>query len=696
MSPASPAPEMEMVNQAEIVSEVNRFVEEKFSDRRPYEMQWYLNGLGVRSGADAKVHPVLSRLEQLSNEPVHRKRYRINRIRVKYLAKVAKYTNARPRPTVIPASTDREDVLDARFSEYFLKYIYEKLELEAKYEEVTAWAEITGKAFWAFRWDPSILVRIRDPRTKRPVEVMAGDVAVDVTTAFEMLVDDPGIQVLGRQKKISRVRVELVEDVEARHQLPTGSVEPDTSGDELFQFQRQIADMGAQMATGSSIFVNRGRNSTKNEGGGGKSKKEFVLVKEMFWAPSGKYPKGRYAVVAGQKLLKYHEQLPYGFWTFQSNPFPFEEFAVGINPGQFWPTTMVEQLLSLQEQYNTYRSKLIEQLSLSMHPKILVPRHAKVAENANNSEPGEKIYYTNIPGLSEPRWQSAPNVSTDAWRLFDTLRSEMDEVSNLYPSSLGAGVDAESGFQTNLLQEAADAVFGPDRRRMERALTASLKKIRRIAAIGYDVERLISVGSRTSLPAVFEFSNANIDEAAEIRVQIGSALPDGKAQRLQAILELKASGLMDNGTNNPRTNRGLLELADLDGIQQDIDPDYADAENARLENLNAERGIQLEPPAPWDNHGVHVEYHEETLKSPQFKLWDPQAKLQLVRHYIIHLIDFDPIKGLKVAQMFAAMGTEDLMQHLIPIVQQIAMQPVGPEGAPQGAPAQGPQLPAAA
>jgi hypothetical protein len=679
---------MELVDEGQIIAEVNTFVESKFQDRRPYEMQWYLNGLGVRTGGDAKMNPVYQRLEQLTKEPAHRKRYRINRIRVKFLAKVAKYTNSRPRPVVLPASTDRDDVLDARFTEYFLKYLHESLDLEAKYEETVNWAEITGKAFWALRWDASAIGRIRDPRTQKPVEAVMGDVAVDVTDAFQILVDDPGVQTLGRQRKMARVRVELLADVETRYQLQPGVLEGDTSGDDLFQFQKQIADIGAQYATGGSMFVQRARSGRVSTTNG--KKNDFVLVKEFFEAPSGKYPKGRMAVVAGGKLLKYNEQLPYGFWTFKSNPFPFVEFAAGINPGQFWPTTMVEQLLSLQEQYSTFRSKLIEQLSLAMHPKLLVPRNAKIAESAYNSEPNEKIYYTALPGMPEPRWQQPPSVSMDAWRLFDTLRTEMDEVSNIYPSSLGGQGGAESGFQTNLLQDAADAVFGPDTRRMERAWVEALKKIRRIAAIGYDVERLISIGSKGLLPAVFEFSNANIDEAAEIKVQIGSALPDQKAARLKAVLELKASGMFDNGQNDPRVNRALLELADLDGLQSEVDPQYTDAENARLENQLAERGGKLPPPAPWDDNPVHVNYHEETLKSPQFQTWPPPAKMELIRHYVFHLQEADVVKAFKTAKLFAQQ--DPVLAQLLPqLFQQVQSLAQGgapaPGGPPQGHPA---------
>src|SRR5690606_18496748 len=135
------------------------------------------------------------------------------------MAKLAKYTNSRPRPIVIPASEDREDIINAQLTELALNYIWRKISLEAAYEEVTAQAEITGKAFWGFRWDPTKRAKVRNPETGKAVEVTVGDVVVDVIPAFSMLVDDLGISTLGKQPRIMVVQLEPVADVEARHQL---------------------------------------------------------------------------------------------------------------------------------------------------------------------------------------------------------------------------------------------------------------------------------------------------------------------------------------------------------------------------------------------------------------------------------------------------------------------------------------------
>jgi hypothetical protein len=75
-----------------------------------------------------------------------------------------------------------------------------------------------------------------------------------------------------------------------------------------------------------------------------------VVVKELFTKPNGKYPNGRYVVVGGNVLLKQMDELPYEFGG--ENPYPVVEFVDVQMAGQFWPTTIVEQLISLQKEYN--------------------------------------------------------------------------------------------------------------------------------------------------------------------------------------------------------------------------------------------------------------------------------------------------------------------------------------------------------
>jgi hypothetical protein len=693
------------ISDGEILAEINTFFQSKAEERRPYEMDWFLNAAAVRMAADARFHPLSHELEPLTGKaPSHRRYVRINRTRVKYLAKLAKYTNNRPRPVVLAASEDREDILDAKLTEQALKYIWRKIDLEAKYEQVTANAELTGKSFWAFRWNADARALVRDPKSGKSVEVGAGDVEVDVVSAFEMLVDDSGLTTLAAQPRIMRVRLELATDVERRYKLPPGSIKGDAGSEDLFQFQKQITSLGAQYNTSSTVFARSTSNSKDR-------KSEYVIVKEFFKKPNGEFPQGFYAVAAGGRVLRKVPRLPYGFNTF-SNPYPFEEFASSISPEQFWPPTMVEQLRPVQENLNTFRSKLVEHLILNMHGKLLYPRRSGIPDTAWNSEPGEKIPFNWVPGMPLPFVATPPPLSPDSWRLLDMNIREFDEISNISASSLGMGTDAESGYQSVVLQEANDMVFGPDRNRMQRALAASLGKIRRLMAQGYTEERLVSAMGRTYAGSVFVFSQSNIDEAAEIQVQIGSALPDGKAARLDVLMNLKGSGLFGD-TENPRLRRSLLELVDLGGVEQEVDPDYQDANRARLENLSFQRGLPVKPPLPWHKDEIHVPYHEEQLNSPEFDTWPAERQLALIEHYLWHLRRLDPMKGLDVAMIYA--NQSPVVAQLLPMFQQLVQNmqmqmqqqqggppqepgaPGGqpPQGAPFSAPAQ-PSLPFAA
>jgi len=147
-------------------------------------------------------------------------------------------------------------------------------------------------------------------------------------------------------------------------------------------------------------------------------------------------------------------------------------------------------------------------------------------------------------------------------------------------------------------------------------------------------------------------------------------------------MELKGSGLFGDA-ENPRVRRNVLELIDLGGIEQEVDPEYADAERARLENLQASRGEPLLPPMPWHKDPVHIEFHEEQMNSPEFDGWAPERKEQLVRHYIWHLRKPDPARAFEIASMF---GFDDLAQIMQPPAPEAPAGPPQDAGMPPGMP----------
>lgn len=653
-----------------IVDEMYEKYDSRRALRRPYEIQWYLNASALRGWPDVRWNAELNRLEA-KKEPKHRQRKRINFIKSKYTARIAKFTRIPPGPTVIPATTDREDMFNAKASQKALEYVTRKADLPQKWMKAMEWVPITGKAFWALRFDPQAIGQTLLDGQTQPV---LGDVAVDFVSAFELLVADPGIESLGDQPELMRAKIVPLKDIEAKYPQVVGQIKAETTDQDIFFYQRQIADLGSRFQGKSS------KNIADQE-----KEPSHVLRLELFVKPSSEYPNGRYVVAAGRKLLQDAPELPGAFNRLTENPFPFVEFSDDASPGQFYPDSFIERLIGLQSEYNQYRSMLAEHLSLHMFPKLLVPKQANLAPDAYDSEAGEKIDYTALQGIDKPSFLQPASILGDVWATIQQVRKDMDDVSMIYPSSIGGAGGASSGFQTNLLQEAADQVHGPTIQRNAYALREAYLKIRRLMKQHYDIPRLVSIAGKNNIPEVFEFSQESIDEQADVIIEPEQMQPQMKSARLDMYRQMFAEGIFGN-PQDPKVLRRFNEVLRTGFHEFEDDQQQRDAAQAQMENIAMERGQPLGKPMPWEDHLLHWEQHTDLFKSPQTQSWTQQQWAQNVWHAIVHLNYVNPGDAMMMAQEFGL--NMQLMQ-----LQMLNQPPQGqmmPQGPPQGPPPGGP------
>jgi len=665
----SPADDLRKRN---LAGDVSAKFEQWRNQRRPHDVNTFVNAAFARGEQYAEW---LDNLSTLSTPlaPPHRIRLVVNRILPKLQARLAKLLKERVSPVVVPASTDRDDITDARATQKVLEYLWRKTDLEKKITQAILWSQIAGKGFLWVYWDPNKAVQVKDPATEQSTDVTDGDVCIEVGSPFELLVADQSIGSVEDQPEIMRVRYRDIDDIRARYGDLAKDVSPETNQAEIFHYERQIA----RLAGKSGGIPDAGSN-----GKGAPGEPTLVLIKELFTAPCAKYPKGRYVVVAGQSLLKEQDELPYTFGETE-HPFPVVEFVDQLSVGQFWPTTLVEQMRPIQREYNLIRSKCAENFRLMSHPKVMVPVQAQIPEGAWTTEPGEMIRYTWIPGLPAPTPWVPPNVAADAWRSLELIKGEFDDVSNVYPASQGANSGAQSGFQVNLLQEATDSIHGPTIRQHQRAIEHLAYKMRRLAKIGYIVPRLISVAGKNYEPDVFEFSASQIDEHADIVVYAGSALSSSPAVKTQQILDLHNAGMFGD-PKDPETNRKTLRMLGMGSMAEFEEITQRDEELARLETQEIEQGAPPPNPEYWHNHTIHYAIHTDALKSPEIRHWAPERRMALVAHVILHMKYLNPQYAIQVAQEFG------LLQQLGPLLMpQQAQQP-------GSAPPSGPGQPAAA
>lgn len=626
-----------------LIKEVNDKFTKWREERKNHEIQWFINAAfyrGQQYVAWDNQHFTLRSTEPPA--PPHKKRVPINRIFPKIRARLAKFLRARPQPVVIAASNERKDRLNAVASQLALDYQWRKRRLEIKYRDALLWAKDTGKGFWWFNWDKTAQARIKltNPVTKQSQVVAAalGDIEIEVGSPFEILVADQSIATVDAQPEIMRIKMRDVEEMRVRYAQFANYIKPAKDSSESFRFERRIAQLTARAEGMTSSDTETG---TDADG----SNNNLVLVKELFTRPGGKYPQGRYVVVVGDVLVR-NEGLPW--FSDMENPFPCVEFVDVPNVGQFWGITIIEQLIGPQRQYNFIRNKIDQQLRLMMHPKIFVPKQAMLAKSAFHSGAGEKIEYNWIPGLPAPFAWTPPNVAADAWRMIQTLKEEIEDISQIFPEVEGAVGDAKSGYQTNLLQEASDSVHAPDARAHELTIEAAGWKIRRLMKLGYSVPRLLTVTGSHRQAEVLEFHADQIDENADIVVQTGSGLPQLKSARQQVLLDWYEKGVFGRA-GDPETNRKFLSMADVVGMEDAEDTARKDLDLAQMENDEITAGNAIPVPQFFEDHMLHYQTHTDLLKSAEARDWDDETKKALIAHVLLHFKFINPVAAANFA-----------------------------------------------
>lgn len=637
-----------------VVADVKRKHDLWAEPRRAHEIQWYINTATIRNLIWVNYEPNQNRID-IAKAPSDKTRNRsnINLVLPMYKARQAKFLKNPFEPVVLPATSDPEDIQDARATKQALEYIWRKEKLEGKYKETLNWSNTCSKGYWWLHWNPNSTARreIIDEMTgqKTIEEFQGGDVEIEVGSPFEILVGDASITSIGEQPEIMRVRLREVKDIEARYQLPPDTIKPTESVPTDFLYKRTIASLSP-----------RGPNFNQNESDEAKS--THTLVYEWFKAPCAEYPQGRYVVVAGDVVLKDEPQLPYSFHDMPGNPYPVVEFPDQIVTGQYWNPTIIENILPLNREYNLVRTMIVENFKLMCHPKILYDaRHNMPEDSWVGGLAGEKIPIYNYPGLPPPQIISPSNIASDAWQLVRLIKDEIHDIMQIWPSNMGDQGGAASGFQTNLLQEANESVHAPDVRLHQLAMEEACRKIRRMMKLGYDVPRLLAVLGKTTLPDVVEFSSQDIDENADIMIWTGTALSSSPAVRNQQALEMFNSGLLGN-PQDPQVQRDTLAMIDMNGFGRLRERYMRDEEMAKLENQEFEKGLPATWPGPWEDHEVQYRIHSDQLKSPDLKLWTDEAKMALQEHLVYHAYFIEPTQAMNMAN---EIGRTDIVQLIM-------------------------------
>jgi hypothetical protein len=606
------------------VGDLDRLLAQSRGQRTRYEGIWSLN-LAYYTGYQW-VYWNRGRIDRPRLEP-WRMTITDNRVLGVVQTRIAKMTKQQPTFQVVPVSSEDSDLQSAKTGEKILDYLWRCLSLHDRLYEVLRWAETCASGFWKITWDRTrgqkvdIVVDgsgqpVIHDQTGRPIRTQdfgelpnglssrtlaTGEVCVEVINPFEIY-PDPLAKELEDCEWIIQ---ETVKSSEYVYQHFGVRMVPDTDV-AAGPFESRLYP-GFQTA-GSSLY-------------------KGVKVREYWCKANSIWPQGRRAVWAkGQMLLEsvnHYDCLPYVM---------FKGIPV---PGRFWPTCLLEQLRGPQTELNKTKSQIAENGARIGNPALLVSRQA----NANYSGvPGERIDYDDSTPNAIPTYLQPPTLPQYVLEQQDRIEASIEAISGQHEvtnAQVPAGVTAASAI--NLLMEADDTRLGPAIYDLEERLGISGTRILKLVGQYWTDQRTIMIAGADDAWNQLEFKGAALKENTLVEVQAGSMIPQAKAAKQAAIMQLLTL-LIQNAAvlpiNPSQIKEALrdMEAGGLDKFFEDVTDDEA---QANRENMAMVRGVPLDINS-FDAHPTHVQVHTTLQKSASYKQLPPPAQEQIERHVMQH------------------------------------------------------------
>lgn len=602
------------------------------------EKQWYYNMSFYRG------KQYLQLINTATNEmgyrfvqtkaPPWRVRLTVNKVRTIVRTEIAKLTSSRPTFTVSPKTTEDEDQAAARLATQLFENVYYEDDMLEKMTETIFWMSVTGTSFIKCYWDQS-----------SSYGGQQGEICLDPIDPFHIYVPDWRQNNLEKQPYLIHVTTLSKDQVR-------------------FKYGKEIGDKATTVSstdTPDQLLMNI-------DGSEKQVIKEQVLIKEYWIKPKfcPYLPNGGVVTLVGDVMIS--EPQP---WPYIHNKYPFVVFR-HIPTGEFYGESVITDLIDLQREYNRTVSQIVEDKNQMGRPKITAQKGA-IDPNKITGEPGQVILYN--PGYEKPGTLDIPPIPQYIADHLVRIQNDIDDISGQHEISRG-NVPSEVTAATaiSFLQEQDDTKLNPTTHSIESALQNLGSQYLKLVVQYWDVPRLVeSAGKDQTFNAQFVQGSA-LQGHTDVRVEAGSAMPYSKAAKQAFVMDLMKFGVIQP--------QDVLQVLELRGIEKAQEQYLVDYNQVVRENVKMSHGVPADV-SSWDNHQVHVNFHNNFRKTQEFEALDDQVKMIFEQHVRTHEMQ---VQQAQMAQMQMQPGQE-------PNGPTNSASPPSPGGAPGQGPQEGPSEP---
>lgn len=355
-----------------------------------------------------------------------------------------------------------------------------------------------------------------------------------------------------------------------------------------------------------------------------------ILVKEYFERPNNDYPDGRHIVIANDKVVKGEQGDEANSYAkiSPSCAIPLSQFNYFTTMNNLFTTSLVEQLIPLQKEYNRLRSDIVEHERLLMRGKWFIPTTSNVSQQSLTSEPGEKVYFD--PRGGPPIASNGVPPPPAIWNHIQAVKNEFNDIAGIHEVSKGrvpSGVRSAAGIM--FLQEQDDIQLSVTNALLQEGFLDVARKVVDIAAEYYKEDRLLKITGKGTQIEIVQFKEGVMRKGSfDVVVEFGSKVPYSFVARQQFVLSLVDRGLIQDRERIMR----LLEFSTEDELFESTEYDEL---NARTENQSMSQG-QMVMVNDYDDHMRHMKIHDAFRKNPDFKMLPQEIQEIFFEHINFH------------------------------------------------------------
>jgi hypothetical protein len=559
---------------------------------------------------------------------------------------ISKLMSQKPSASVIPASSDDEDMFAAMAGEQVWESITTRRKLIATLTKAAFWNSITGNGIVKTYWDETMIDRDAN---------IEGDVVWESVSPFNFLVPDLREEDLERQGYVINYYTKPLDWLQM-----------------FYSNELDGIDLQANTNAASEVLEETYLNMSAST----KTQPDSCLVYE-FWIKPGscKYLKGGGRLVIVDKYLVDFSN----DWPYQHGEFPFAHMG-HILTGKFYRRSTLDDTNQLNEDYNSWRTHMNQARRRMGHPQFAAQKGSVNAARWSN-ETGLVVEYK--PGFQAPTPLPLSQMPQYIMEEGQSIQADLEDISGQHEVSKGQappGVTAATAI--SYLQEQDDVYLTPTFQSFEQAVEKVARQTLELCVQFWDVKRLVKVAGSDSQFDTMLLMGADIENGTDIRIEPGSSLPTSKAARQQFIMDLMTAQFIppDQG----------LELLEIGGSTKLVDQLKIDKRQAQRENIKmkmidptiiqahqqqwqqqqqipgnpmttdqqTQQPLAVPPLIPvndWDNHDIHIDTHNIYRKSQAYQYLDPAVQAEFEKHVNMH----EQMKQQKMLQQAMAQFPTD-------------------------------------